>query len=202
MSRETLERLRLPAGILLIAVVSFLVLSRGADDDTEPTPSPTVVAGEPGGAVLTPEPTPEPTAQPTPVPTVEPADTPEPTPEPTPQPTPAPPPPSDGFTAEVLACRSITGSTCNDQLGTLPASASSFTALVRFQNATAGDTMNAIVNGPSGTINGFPYTLQGGGNGYYYTQFQSGGLPGGTYTITALRNGEPIATTQFRKAGN
>jgi hypothetical protein len=210
MSRETLERLRLPAGILLIAVVAFFVLSRGGAGDDEPTPRPTVVAGEPGGAVITPEPTPTPTPQPTPVPTVEPADTPEPTPEPTPAPTPAPPapppapppPPADGFTAEVLACRSISGSTCNGQLGTLGPRASSFTALVRFQNANAGDTMNAIVNGPSGTINGFPYTLQGGGNGYYYTQFQAGGLPNGTYTITALRNGEPVATTQFRRSGN
>lgn len=210
MSRETLEQLRLPAGILLLAVAAFVLFPR--EGDPEPTPSPSVVAGEPGGVVVVPEPTsqptpevtPEPTPEATPDPTPEatPEATPEPTPEATPEPTPEPPPPAeDGFTAQVLACRSISGSSCNGQLGTLPAGASSFTALVRFTDANAGDTMNAILNGPSGRIDGFPYTLQGGGDGYYYSQFQAGNLPGGTYTLTALRNGDPVATTTFRKAG-
>lgn len=206
MSRETLEQLRLPVGVLLLALVAFALWPRGGD--TAPgaaaSASPSVVVGEVGGEVVSPEPTS--TAAPTPIPTIEPtaspAPTAEPTPEPTEEPTAAPPPPSDdGFTAEVLACRSISGSTCNGQLGTLPAGASTFTALVRFTDANAGDTMNAILDGPSGRVDGFPYTLQGGGDGYYYSQFQAGGLPGGTYTLTALRNGEPVATTTFRKAG-
>lgn len=207
MSREMLESLRLPAGILLLVVVAFVFFPRNGDG-VDATPTPTVVAGQPGGEVLTPAPVPSDTPQPTPIPTLEPADTPEPTPEPTaeptPEPTPEPPPPpqQDGFTAEVLACRSISGSNCNGQLGTLPASASSFTALVRFTDANAGDTMNAVLDGPSGRIDGFPYSLQGGGDGYYYSEFQAGNLPGGAYTITALRNGEPVATTSFRKAGN
>lgn len=202
MSRETLEQLRVPVGLLLLAMVAFALWPRGgeAEPSAAPSASPSVIAGEVGGGVFTPspEPTPVPTVA-TPEPTEEP--TPEPTQEPTPDPTPAPPPP-DGFSAEVLACRSISGSTCNDQLGTLPASGSTFTALVRFTSARAGDTMNVVLDGPSGRIDGFPYALQGGGNGYYYSQFQSSGLPGGTYTLTALRNGDPVATTSFRKAGN
>lgn len=211
MSRETLEQLRLPAGILLLAVVAFVFFPRGGD--AEPTPSPSVIAGEPGGVVVVPQPTPvatpdatsDPTTEPTPEATPEPTPeaTPEPTPEPTPEATPQPPPPAeDGFTAEVLACRSISGSSCNGQLGTLPAGASTFTALVRFTDANAGDTMNAVLDGPAGRIGGFPYTLQGGGDGYYYSQFQAGNLPGGNYTLTALRNGDPVATTTFSKAGN
>lgn len=210
MSRETLEQLRLPVGIVLLVLVAFVLWPRGGDAEPSgatASPSPSVVVGEVGGEVVTSEPEPTATAMPTPVPTAEstatPEQTPEPTSEPTPEPTPEPPPPpQDGFAAEVLACRSISGSTCNGQLGTLPASASTFTALVRFESATAGDTMNVILDGPSGRIDGFPYTLQGGGDGYYYSQFQAGGLPGGTYTLTALRNGDPIATTQFRRAGN
>jgi hypothetical protein len=208
MSRQLIEQLRVPLGILVVLVAAFVLLPRGDDDaEADASPSPAVIAGEPGGEVITPEPEPADTPAPTPVPTVEPADTPEPTPEPTPDPTPepaqpSPPPAQDGFTAEVLACRSISGSTCNGQLGTLPANASTFTALVRFTSANAGDTMNAVLDGPSGRIDGFPYTLQGGGQGYYYSQFQAGGLPAGTYTLTATRNGQPVATTSFAKAGN
>lgn len=205
MSRQLIEQLRLPAGILLLLVVGFILFPRG-DDEDEVAPSPTVVAGQPGGEVLTPEPEPTPTpAPPTPIPTVEPAETPEPTPEPTPAPPPEPPPPpvaADGFSAEVLVCRSISGSTCNDQVSNLPPNASSFVALVRFSNANAGDTMNAVLTGPSGTIPGGPYTLQGSGDGYYYSTFQAPNLPPGDYVVTATRNGNQVAVTSFRKVGN
>ena len=120
---------------------------------------------------------------------------------PTSRATPTPVPAVDGFGAQVLACRSISGSTCNDRLGTLPPSAGTMTALVIFTDASAGDTMNAILSGPSGPIDGFPYTLEGGGDGYYYTTFTMRGLPAGDYTITATRNGEAVATTTFRKVG-
>ena len=43
--------------------------------------------------------------------------------------------------------------------------------------------------------------VQGGGDGYYYSEFQAGGLPAGEYTLTATRNGEPVAVTSFTKAG-
>lgn len=205
MSREQFEQLRLPIGILLVVIVGFVLFPRGNGDGGEPEASPSagVVAGEPGGEVVTPEPEPQPEPTQTPAPTAAPTQTPEPTPTPTPQQTPPPPPPpaQDGFTAEVLACRSISGSTCNQQLGTLPPNAATFTALVRFTAANAGDTMNAVLTGPAGTIPGGPFTLQGGGDGYYYSTFQAANLPAGDYAITATRNGNPVATTTFRKAG-
>lgn len=202
MSRPTFEQLRLPLAALLVVAALFILWPRGDGEIENAAASPTasVILGGVGGEVVPPSVAPSPTPQPTPIPTLSPVPTPTPTPAPTP--TPPPPPPADGFTAEVLACRSISGSSCNGQLGNLPPNAASFTALVRFTDANAGDQMNAVLNGPSGTINGFPYTLQGGGDGYYYSQFQAGGLPAGEYTLTATRNGEPVATTSFRKVGN
>jgi hypothetical protein len=102
---------------------------------------------------------------------------------------------------EVLACRSISGSSCNGQLGRLPADAGSFTALVRFTDSNSGDQISTTLDGPSGRIDGFPATLQGGGEGYYYSEFQAGGLPAGEYTLTATRNGQVVAETSFRKSG-
>ena len=199
------EILRWPLAIALVLIVAFILFPRDADDSVaDATPSPSVIVGEVGGAIVTPEPEPEPEpseAPATPIPTLSPVATPEPTPEPTEEPTATPVPQADGFTAEVLACQSISGSTCNGQLGTLGANAATFTALVRFTDANAGDEMNAILDGPSGTLPGFPYNLQGGGDGYYYSQFQAGGLPAGSYTLTATRNGQPVAVTTFTKAG-
>lgn len=201
MSRTTLDLLRWPIAIGLLLIAAFILFPRGNDDaSADATPTPSVVLGEVGGGLLTPSAEPSAPPEATPIPTLSPAPTPEPTPEPTAEPT-ATPVPQDGFTAEVLACRSISGSTCNGQLGTLPAGASSFTALVRFTNANAGDEMNAVLDGPSGTIGGFPYNLQGGGDGHYYSQFQAGGLPAGQYTLTATRNGQPVAATTFTKGG-
>jgi hypothetical protein len=202
MSRSTLELIRWPLAIGLLLVAAFILFPRGDDDaSADATPTPSVILGDVGGGLLTPSPEASPPPDATPIPTLSPAPTPEPTRESTPEASPTPVPQADGFTAEVLACASISGSECNGQLGTLPADAGAFTALVRFTDANAGDEMNAIVDGPSGTINGFPYNLQGGGDGYYYAQFQAGGLPAGEYTLTATRNGEPVAVTTFTKAG-
>lgn len=198
MSRSTLEMIRWPVAVGLLLVAAFVLWPRGTDDaSAEASPMPSVVLGEVGGGILTPSPEASPPPETTPIPTLSPAATPEPTPEATATAVPQ----ADGFTAEVLACRSISGSACNEQLGTLPADASTFTALVRFTDANAGDQMNAVLDGPSGTIAGFPYSLQGGGDGYYYSQFQAGSLPAGQYTLTATRNGEPVAVTSFTKAG-
>lgn len=202
MSRTTLELIRWPVAIGLLLIAAFILFPRGEDDaaaDASPTAS--VILGGVGGEVLTPSPEATASPEPTPVPTASAVATPQPTPEPTPETTATPVPQADGFTAEVLACRSISGSDCNGQLGTLPAGAGAFTALVRFTDANAGDEMNAILDGPSGTIDGFAYNLQGSGDGYYYTQFQAGALPAGDYTLTATRNGEPVAVTSFSKAG-
>jgi hypothetical protein len=202
MSRTTFEWIRWPVAIGLLLIAAFVLFPREDDDaSADATPTPSVILGEVGGGLLTPSAEASTAPEATPIPTLSPAPTPEPTPTPTPEATATPVPQADGFTAEVLACRSISGSTCNGQLGTLPAGAVTFTALVRFTDANAGDEMNAILDGPSGTIGGFPYNLQGGGDGYYYSQFQAGGLPAGEYTLTATRNGEPVAVTTFRKAG-
>ena len=200
MSGLTFEQLRIPIALVLIVIALFIFLPR--DDDSEPaaafaTPAPTIVVGEPGGEVV-PSDTPPPAATATPIPTIAPAPTATPTATPTSAPTPQPVA-QDGFSAEVLACQSISGSTCNGQLGTLPPNAGSFTALVRFTDANAGDAINAVLDGPAGTISGGAYTLQGSGDGYFYSTFSAGNLPAGEYTLTATRNGDPIATTSFAR---
>lgn len=194
MDPRSLARFRWPAAALLLAVAVVLLWPRGADPvGADASPSPSVVVGALEGDILSTAPSAAASAAGTPIPTLRPAVT------PSAAPTPSPETASDGFGAEVLACRSISGDSCNDQLGILPSNAGSFTALVRFSDANAGDEMNATLEGPSGTIGGFPYTLQGGGDGYYYSQFQAGGLPAGDYTLTATRNGEVVATTTFEK---
>ena len=192
MSGLNFEQLRVPLAIVLVLAAAFIFWPRG--NDGEPVadtldPSPSILVGQPGGVVLqssAPAATPIPTATAAPTPSLTPAATPATADQP-------------GFTAEVLACQSISGDVCNGQLGTLPAGAGSFTALVRFTDASAGDTFNAVLNGPSGTIPGGPYTLGGGGDGYYYSTFTAGNLPPGDYTLTAVRNGEDVATTTFTR---
>jgi len=199
MSRQTFEQLRIPAAILLVLLVVFFLWPRDeprATGEADPTPSPSVVLGEVGGVIVSPTAQP-PSASPDPTASAAPTATSAATPSPVPDGFAA-----DGFGAEVLACRSISGSRCNNQLGTLPASADAFTALVRFTAANAGDELNAVLSGPSGTLPGFPYVLQAGGDGYYYTQFQASGLAGGSYSLTATRNGQDVAVTSFRIAGN
>ncbi|MGH2445224.1 MAG: hypothetical protein ACRDGD_04215, partial [Candidatus Limnocylindria bacterium] len=172
----------------------FILWPRGDPEpaaSSSPGPSAGVIVGEPGGEVQSAAPS----TPVTPIPTV--AALASPTQSATPMPVTA----ADGFTARVLACRSISGSSCNGELGNLPPSAGSFTALVLFTDAVAGDTMNAILSGPSGTIPGAAYSLRGGGDGYYYSTFTAGGLPAGDYTITATRNGDEVAVTTFRKVG-
>lgn len=196
MDPSALSRYRWPLAAALIVVAVVLLWPRSPGDAVmSPSPRPSIVVGDVGGDVVSPSPS----IAATPIPTVIVAATP--TATPTAAPTATPVPVNDGFAAEVFACRSISGDRCNDQLGTLRPNAGSFTALVRFTQANAGDVINALLDGPSGRIGGFPYSLQGGGDGYYYSQFQAGGLPAGDYTLTATRNGEVVATTSFRKVG-
>ena len=195
MTQPTFEQLRIPAALILIIAAVFIFLPRGDDDATTTaagTPDSTATAGQPGGAVtVTPPPTPVATA------TFAPALGPSATPEATPEPTEAAA--AGDFRAEVLACRSISGSSCNGQLGSLPAGAGNLTALVRFTDANAGDAIAVTMSGPGGTIAGGPYTLQGGGDGYYYSTFSIAGLPNGQYTLIATRNGSEVAETSFRR---
>ena len=192
MDPALLSRYRWPLAAALVVLAVVLLWPRSTGDALlTPSPRPSIVVGDVGGDVVSPSPT----VAVTPIPTVSPNAT------PTAAPTSTPGNADDGFAAEVLACRSISGDRCNEQLGTLRPNAGSFTALVRFSEANAGDVINALLDGPSGRIDGFPYTLQGGGEGYYYSEFQAGGLPAGDYTLTATRNGEVVATTSFRKVG-
>ena len=194
MSGLTFEQFRIPIALVLVLIAVFIFLPRSGDSDqatAQATPTQSIVVGEPGGGVLSSE-TPQPTA--TPIATIAPEPTA--TPAPTPQPQTA-----SGFGAQVFACQSVSGSSCNGQLGTLPPGAGSFTALVTFTDANAGDTINAVLDGPAGTIPGGAYTLQGGGDGYYYSTFSAGGLPAGDYTLVATRNGDQIANTVFTRGG-
>jgi hypothetical protein len=189
MSEPTFEQLRIPAALILIITVVFILLPRSGDEQpTATTATPAVLAtptvGQPGGAVIA-------TVAPTPRPTL--------TQAPTPAPTPTATPVADTFQAEVLACRLVLGSSCVGRLGILPGRASSFTALVRFSDANAGDAISVAMAGPGGTIDGGPYTLQGGGDGYYYSTFTIGGLPDGEYTLIATRNGTEVAQTSFQR---
>ena len=212
MSRSTFDLIRIPLAVLLIAVVVFVLWPRGGDAElstASPSPSASVIVGEVGGAIILSSPSvapsvasaPPATAAPTPVPTAAPTPVPSEPPPPPPDVPPPPPAQADGFTAVIRACRTISGQTCNEQLGTLASDAPTFTALVTFTNANAGDLLNAILSGPSGTIAGAGYPLQGSGDGYYYSQFQAGGLAPGSYTLTATRNGTAVAVTSFQIAG-
>ncbi|MCA1569460.1 MAG: hypothetical protein LC798_03895 [Chloroflexi bacterium] len=207
MSGSTFEQLRLPAALLLIVIAAFVFWPRGDGQasSVQATPTPTVVAGQPGGQVVAPTVEPPP---PTPIPTLSSPPSAAPTPVATPvataDPTPVPEPPAaaqDGFTAELLVCQSISGATCNGQLANVPPNVGSVTALVRFTGANGGDVINAILRGPSGTFDGGIYSLQGGGDGYYYATFGMQGLEPGDYIVTATRNGDEVATTGFAKRG-
>jgi hypothetical protein len=197
----TSDHIRIPIALVLLVLAGFVLLPRGDASEQvadQASPTPTIILGTPGGEVVSSDDAAQ--ATPTPAPEATPLVTPEPTSVPTPEPTP-PPVTADGFAAEVLACSSISGDSCNGQLGTLPAGAGSFTALVRFTGANGGDTLNAILSGPAGTIPGGAYTLQGGGRGYYYTTFTADVLPAGNYTLIATRNGQQVASTAFAVGG-
>jgi hypothetical protein len=187
MSGLTFEQLRIPLALLLIIIVAFILLPGLGQDGEEPlavaaSPTPSIVVGSPGGAIIsTPEPTPIPTVAPTP--TV--------TPTPVPQ---------DTFSASVFACAALSGSNCIGHFERMPRRLRDFNALVTFSDARAGDTISVVLSGPV-TLNGGPYTLQGGGNGYYYSTFQARGLPEGDYTLTATRNGAAVASATFSKGG-
>lgn len=200
MSRSTFEQLRGPIGLVLIVIAAFVLWPRGDGEmsSVDATPSPSVIVGQPEGEVVPPSVEPSP---PTPIPTVSVPPSAAPASTPAPTPTAEGAPAGDGFTAEVLVCRSISGSNCNDELNNVPPNVNSITALVRFADATGGDAINAIMRGPGGTFDGGAYSLQGGGDGYYYATFGVQNLEPGEYTVTATRNGDEVAVTEFAKRG-
>jgi hypothetical protein len=184
MSRSTIEGLRLPAAAVLIVVVAFVLWPRaGETQSTVPSPTLGVIVGEPGGGVFLPS------VEATPIPTLTPA----------PSPTPVVP---DTFSAEVFACRSISGPECDDEVGRLRKNARSVTALVLFTDARAGDAIDVRLSGQGVEVSGGAYALEGDGDGYYYATFRVEDLVRGEYTLTATRNGVEVATTSFTKRGD
>jgi hypothetical protein len=194
MSSEIVERLRLPLAIglgvlLLLAVYLF---ARGAEPTANAEPTASIVVGEPGGGVIAPSdsPTPSPTSAPTATPAAA-------TPSATAAPTPTPVPVAQ-FSADVMACRSLDGPQCVGELRDVEQEDGQFMALVLFENAVAGDVMNAVLTGPSGTIEGGGYALPNGGRGWYYSTIPVSGLEEGEYTLTAFRNGEAVDAVELR----
>lgn len=188
MTSPTFEQLRIPIAIALLAIALFVLWPRGGEGSTAgdlASPSQSITLGGVGGAVLA---TPTPESSPTPAPTA--------APTPTPEPTPVAP---DTFSAEVLACRELEGSRCRGEFDTFPGRARQFTALVRFEDARAGDTISVSLTGPGVAIEGGPFTLEGGGDGYYYSQITIGDLPEGEYLLVATRNGSEVARTTLRR---
>jgi hypothetical protein len=186
MTSPTFEQLRIPVAIGLLAVALFVLWPRGGEGSSagdEASPSQSITLGGVGGAVLA-----TPTLAPTPTPTEQPS--------PTPEVTPAPP---DTFTAELLACQELDGSRCRGEFDTFPRRARSFTALVRFEDARAGDTISVALTGPGVAIDGGPFTLDGGGDGYYYSEITMGNLPDGDYILVATRNGTEVARITLRR---
>lgn len=194
MPSDTFDRLRLPIalGVGLMLLAGYLFLQRAEADSTADAPSASIIVGEPGGGVVTPAPTPTPSPSPVSAPAT-------PTATPTATPVATPIPPEEEFVARVMACERISGDECNDEIRRLRDRDDTFVALVLFDNARKGDVMNVILDGPSGPIEGGAYALTGSGRGYYYSTIPVSGIPEGQYTLTATRNGEPVAQIELRK---
>jgi len=181
----TFEQLRVPLAAVLFVIALFFLWPRGDEalQATEASASASVIVGEAGGEVVSiATPTPPP-----PTPSLGPTATPDPTPE-----------PPDTFSADVFACRDLDGSRCRGSFDRFPRRGDGFTALVRFEDARAGDTISVTLTGPGTEIIGGPFTLEGGGDGYYYSEIASGDLDDGEYVLAALRNGEEVARITLR----
>jgi hypothetical protein len=187
-TRSQLEVLRLPVALVLLVIAGFVLLPRFGAESAETVPSvaasPSIVVSGISGAVA-----PDPTATPTAVPTA--------TPTPTAAPT-ATPRPATAAGAELMACGRIYGSRCDRELDDLDRNGP-FTALVLFDDARAGDTVEVVLRGPSGPVSSGPYTLGGGGEGYYYATFSAGALPDGEYQLVALWNGVEVDTLALER---
>lgn len=180
----------LRAAVVLTLALAACSTSQGPTASPRASGSPRIVPGPVIGEVRPGSPAP---ATPSPAVSVTPAATPRATPEPEPEPAVA----ADGFSAQLLACASLSGSTCNGQLSAIPAQGS-FVALVLLQGTQPGDVIEVVMSGPGGVFPGGPATVAGG-DGYYYAQYGLSGLAPGTYEITALRNGQPAVTIVLPK---
>jgi hypothetical protein len=192
--RFSFDDVRLLGALGLLLVLGIVFIPRAADAQPggagEPQPE-NALAGEPAGTAWPVEAlaegpsligdasAPSATPQPTPPPT--------PTPSPTATPEPTPVVAESGTGADIMACRSIAGASCQGEL-TQTQGLGSFTALVLLSDTRSGDVVQAALIGAGGTFSGGGYTV-GGGDGYYYSTFAIGGVPRGEYALVATING-------------
>lgn len=181
-----------------IATAAIFLVQAGS---REPMPQPAMVvwgtvepqptdAAQDRAAVPTGEPT---TAAPTTQPT------PDPTPEPTAPPTPAPQVFADGFSAQILACRSISGPRCQGQLDVVEGG--QFVVLIQLEATKAGDVMTSHLVGPSGSTELQRFVVQRGGGGYMYTTQSAASFAAGEYRLVAQRNGTTVSERPLRIGG-
>lgn len=201
-ARFSFNDARVLGALGLLLVLGFVFIPRAADagpgrGDIEQRQN--ALAGAPAGTAW---PVPVAAQAPLlagPVPSSAPALTPPPTPTiaPTPSPTPEATPEvaADGFGAQVMACRSIAGASCQGELASTEGLAS-FVALVLLENTTRGDVIEAVLIGEAQTFSGGGYTV-GGGDGWYYSTFAIGGMPAGTYALVVTRNGAEVDRTEL-----
>ena len=211
--------LLLALAALIVLGAAFFVLARddetGSRDDgvanAVPSPSARLTSGQSTEASGDPSTTPRPSRRPltltqaTPTSSARPTSAvptpPRPTvpPAPTPVPTPAPPPPE--FSATVHVCRSLSGSSCDEEVRRIGRRDDVVVLLAVLRNAQAGDVIGFEVSGRSGTFDAGSVALEGGGDGYAYVEYATAGLRSGEYLVIATRNGEGVARTAFVKRG-
>jgi hypothetical protein len=146
MSEPMFEQLRIPAALVLIITVAFIFLPRSGEEEpaaatATPAARSSPTAGEPGGAITA-------TVTPTAAADAEPdagSDR-DAVPDARPRHLPGRGPgvPRDCWIDVYWPAR------------VLPARAGALTALVRFSDANAGDTISVALGGPGGTIDGGP----------------------------------------------
>ncbi|HET8587614.1 MAG TPA: hypothetical protein VFM74_07040 [Candidatus Limnocylindria bacterium] len=152
-----------------------------------------VVVGQAGGSVETTVPSPPvgsqsitsteaPTASPTPTPTAESTDRSSGSGEQA---------QADGFSAEVVVCRSIKDTHCSGQTDQISTKVRTIWIMVSFQNASSGDRIGMALSGPGGTRDGGSYAVKGG-DGRAWARV-AGDLSRGDYTVTGTRNGDVVA---------
>jgi len=188
----------LVAGLIVGSLVNLLTRTPRADADAAASQ---VVIGQAEGVALPATPGAAP-ATPAPPSATEPGGstgtsltaTSEPTPSPTPPPTPSnieEASTDDGFSADVVVCSSVSGSTCHGQTSTISSGTATIWLMVAFRDAGDGDRIGMGLSGPGGSRDGGSYAVNGG-DGRAWAQV-SGRLEPGQYTVTATRNGEVVA---------
>jgi hypothetical protein len=171
-------------GLLIGVITGDAAEPSGSKTDAHVSASPTVVvAGAPNGKswplVLT---APSATATPSMAASASPTPTAEPTKQPKHE---------DGFSADVMICKSVRGSHCQGSTDTIDGHVGTIWIMVAFENSKGGDRIGMELSGPGGTRDGGAYRVNGG-DGRAWSRV-AGKLEPGDYTLVATRNGEVVA---------